>query len=91
MAYLPNLVNKSHSFSVTVDKVMFGKGQADVKLENSSIIVNKYVFFVIDVTGPLKSILKRSIGAVAVIKCTSDGLQNWRFISAQIGQDTVIF
>lgn len=46
----------------------------DGKLENSSIIVNMYVFFVIDVTGHLKCILKRSNGAVAVIKCTSDGL-----------------
>lgn len=31
------------------------------------LLISMNVFFVIDVTGPLKSILKRSNGAVAVI------------------------
>ena len=53
---------------MTVKDNMFGHGNAKGKREYSSITVSKYVFRDVDLSGPLKSILRRSIGCVALIK-----------------------
>ena len=46
-------------------------GIAKGNLENSSVTVRKYLFFVTEGSGPLKSILMRSNGCVALINTLS--------------------
>jgi len=66
------------------------QGKAKGNREYSSIIVKKYLFLLADGKGPLNSILNRSIGWVAFIKCVSTGLRNLGFTSVQTLQEEII-
>ena len=53
---------------MTVMEFMFEQRKANGEHENSSTIVRMYVFREADNNSPLKSILSRSIGYVALIR-----------------------
>ena len=53
---------------------MLEQASAKGKREYSSKTVNKYLFLEEEGNGPLKSMLQRSIGCVAFIKCYFIGL-----------------
>ena len=56
---------------MTVREFLFEQGKANGKRENS--IVRMYVFREAEDNGPLKSILSRSIGCVALIRVPDVG------------------
>ena len=65
---------------------MSEQGIAKGNREYSSTIVKMYLFRETDGNGPLKSILNRSIGLVALIRLKSDCLKFCGFYSEQILQ-----
>ena len=54
---------------ITVKEVRFGTGMAKGNLLYSSMIVKVYLLVLTDGKGPLKSILIRSKGCVALMDC----------------------
>jgi hypothetical protein len=71
---MPQRVKTLSRHLITVEHWVFEHGKAKGKREYSSIIVRMYVFFVADGRGPLKSMLRRSIGCVAFMSIPSGGL-----------------
>jgi len=65
---IPHNENIASKHLITVSVEIFGQGMENGKREYSSITVNKYLFFDADGKGPLKSMLNRSIGRVALIR-----------------------
>ncbi|KRX71404.1 hypothetical protein T06_12083 [Trichinella sp. T6] len=69
---------------------MYGQGNANGNREHSSTTVNMYRLLDVDGSGPLKSILNRSKGAVALISFPKSPLKNRGFSSAHSRQELVI-
>ncbi|KRX36017.1 hypothetical protein T05_181 [Trichinella murrelli] len=69
---------------------MSGQGNANGNREYSSTTVNMYRLLDVDGSGPLKSILNRSKGAVALISFPESPLKNRGFSSTQTRQELVI-
>ncbi|KRY49105.1 hypothetical protein T03_18164 [Trichinella britovi] len=69
---------------------MSGQGNAKGNREYSSTTVNMYRLLDVDGSGPLKSILNRSKGTVALISFPESPLKNRGFSSAQTRQELVI-
>lgn len=80
---IPVRVNICSRQAMTVDVCMFGQGIAKGYLEYSSTTMSMYTLPVEDASGPLKSMLRRSKGRVALISVLSDGQYNCGFNSAQ--------
>ncbi|KRY49124.1 hypothetical protein T03_9077 [Trichinella britovi] len=69
---------------------MSRQGNANGNREYSSTTVNMYRLLDVDGSDPLKSILNRSKGAVALISFPESLLKNRGFSSAQTRQELVI-
>ena len=64
---IPNSVKSWHKQLIKVDEVMSGQAKAKGNREYSSITVSKYLLAEREGIGPLKSMLKRSNGCVALM------------------------
>ena len=81
---MPHRVNIWSRHLITVDECMFGDCNVKGKREYSSTTVSMYVFRDVVDSGPLKSILSRSIGCVDFISVPGVGRYNCGFSSTQI-------
>ena len=64
---VPHSLNNVSRHRVAVEVVMSLQGKANGKREYSSITINRYLLWVDDGNGPLKSMLILSIGRIALI------------------------
>ena len=85
-AGVPNIENKSLKQAITVLELKSAVGYANGNLEYSSIIVRRYLLFEFVGSGPLKSILNRSNGWVALINVFLNPMANLGFSSEHILQ-----